>query len=92
VTKSLRSEYDHLMLQLHDAMKADIRYQAEAPQQTFAFRPASAWVCFSDQTVHAAISGQHMLEQTFHLPVDRQYNWQASPLAILTRLAGHPLI
>jgi hypothetical protein len=92
VTKSLRSEYDHLMLQMHDAMKADVRYQAEAPQQTFAFRPGSAWVCFSDQTVHAAMSGQHMLEQTFHLPVDRQYNRQASPLATLTRLAGHPLI
>jgi hypothetical protein len=38
------------------------------------------------------MSGQHMLEQTFHLPVERQYAPAASPLAILTRLAGHPLI
>jgi len=92
ITKSLRTGYDHLMLQLHDAMKADLRYQREAPQETFAFPPGAAWVCFSDQTVHAAMSGQHMLEQTFHLPVDRQYNRQASPLAILTRLCGRPLI
>jgi hypothetical protein len=92
VTKSLRSEYDHLMLQLHDLMKYDARYQAEAPQETVAFPPGSTWVCFSDQTLHAAISGQHMIERTFHLPVASQYNEQASPLAILTRLAGHPLI
>jgi len=92
VTKSVRSEYDHLMLQLHDLMKADQRYQAEAPQQTVAFAPGSTWVCFSDQTVHAAMSGQHMIEQTFHLPVASQYNREASPLAILTRLAGRPLI
>ena len=92
ITKSLRTEYDHVMLQLHDGMKADLRYQREAPQQTFAFPPGSAWVCFSDQTLHAVMSGQHMLEQTFHLPVDRQYNQEASPLAILTRLRGRPLI
>ena len=92
VTKSLRSEYDHLMLQMHDRMKADERYQQECPQQTVAFPSGSTWVCFSDHTVHAAMSGQHMLEQTFHLPVARQYAPSASPLAILTRLSGHALI
>ena len=92
ITKSLRSEYDHLMLQLHDAMKSDDRYQREAPQQAMDFPPGTAWVCFSDQTAHAAMSGQHMLEQTFHLPVDRQYNREASPLGLLTALAGHSLI
>jgi hypothetical protein len=92
VTKSLRSEYDHLMLQLHDLMKADDTYQRESPQKLMPFPPGSTWVCFSDHTVHAAMSGQYMMEQTFHLPVDRQYNPQASPLAILTRLAGHPLV
>ena len=91
VTKSLRSEYDHLMLQLHDRMKADERYQREAPQLTFHFPPGSTWVCFSDHTVHAAMAGQHMLEQTFHLPVAHQSDPSASPLAILTRLAGRPL-
>jgi hypothetical protein len=92
VTKSLRSEYDHLMLQMHDRMKADEPYQREGAQQTVAFPSGSTWICFSDQTVHAAMVGQHMLEQTFHLPVDRQYAPDASPLAILTRLAGHPLV
>lgn len=91
VTKSFRSEYDHFMLQLHDLMKADEAYQRDCPQVTMPFPTGSTWVCFSDQAVHAAMSGQYMLEQTFHLPVARQYDVQASPLAILTRLAGRPL-
>jgi hypothetical protein len=91
VTKSLRSEYDHLMLQLHDRMKADEAYQREAPQESFGFPAGSTWVCFSDQTVHAAMAGQYLLEQTLHLPVERQRDVAASPLAILTRLAGRPL-
>ena len=92
VTKSLRSEYDHLMLQLHDGMKSDLDYQKNAPQQTVPFAPGSVWVCFSDQTSHAVESGQYMLEQTLHLPAARQYNPDASPLAILRRLTGRPLV
>ncbi|KAF1047768.1 Kdo hydroxylase family protein [Xylophilus sp.] len=92
VTKTLRSEYDHLMLQLHDGMKGDADYQANAPQQTMPFAAGSVWICFSDQTPHAVMAGQFMMEQTLHLPAERQYNVQSSPLAILTRLAGHPLV
>lgn len=92
VTKSLRSEYDHLMLQLHDGMKSDMAYQKDAPQVTMPFPPGSVWVCFSDQASHAVMSGQYMMEQTFHLPVARQYDPDSSPLAILTRLTGRPLI
>ena len=92
VTKSLRSEYDHLMLQLHDGMKADLDYQRTARQVTMPFPAGSVWVCFSDQTSHAVMSGQYMLEQTLHLPVARQYDPDASPLAILTRLMGRKLI
>jgi hypothetical protein len=92
VTKSLRSEYDHLMLQLHDGMKSDLAYQKDAPQVTMPFPPGSVWVCFSDQASHAVMAGQYMLEQTLHLPVAQQYDPQASPLAILTRLTGRQLI
>jgi hypothetical protein len=92
VTKSLRSEYDHLMLQLHDAMKADLDYQKNAPQVTFGFPPGCAWVCFSDQASHSVMSGQYMLEHTLLLPPMQQYDKEASPLAILTRLQGHALI
>ena len=33
-----------------------------------------------------------MVEQTLHLPPGREANPQASPLAILTRLWGRPLV
>jgi hypothetical protein len=92
VTKSFRSEYDHLMLQLHDGMKADLDYQKNAQQETVPFPAGSVWVCFSDQTSHAVMSGQYMLEQTLHLPAARQYNPDSSPLAILSRLTGRTLV
>ena len=92
ITKSLRSEYDHLMLQLHDGMKADLDYQQDAQQTTIAFPPGSSWICFSDQASHAVMSGQFMLEQTLHLPALAQYDRDASPLAILSRLTGRALI
>jgi hypothetical protein len=92
VTKSLRTEYDHLMLQLHDAMKSDLDYQKNAPQETFGFPPGCAWVCFSDQASHSVMSGQYMLEHTLLLSPMQQYDKDASPLAILTRLRGHALV
>lgn len=92
VTKSLRSEYDHIMLQLHDAMKSDLDYQKNAPQVTFNFPPGCAWVCFSDQTSHAVMAGQYMMEHTLQLSPMHQYDKDASPLAILTRMRGHALV
>ena len=92
VTKSLRSEYDHLMLQLHDGMKFDESYQKSGAQVTVPFAAGSVWVCYSDQATHAVMSGQFMMEQTLHLPPGREANPQASPLAILTRLMGRPLV
>lgn len=91
ITKSLRSEYDHLMLKLHDAMKSDGEYQKNSPQVSVPFPPGSVWVCFSDQASHAVMSGQYMMEQTFHLPVAEQYQPACSPLAILRRLTGGEL-
>jgi hypothetical protein len=92
VTKSLRSEYDHLMLQLHDGMKSDLDYQKNAPQVTFGFPPGCAWVCFSDQASHAVMAGQYMMEHTLQLSPMHQYDKDASPLAILTRMQGHALV
>lgn len=91
VTKSRRTEYDHLMLQLHDGMKSDADYQRTGPQITQPFPPGSTWVCYSDQTPHAVMSGQFMMEQTLHLPAEAQVDPTASPLAILERQLGRKL-
>lgn len=91
VTKGLRSEYDHYMLHLHDAMKRDLDYQRNCDQETIRFPAGSAWACFTDQVSHAAMSGQHQFEQTFTLPADAQFNPATTPLAVLEKLAGRQL-
>ena len=65
ITKRRRTEYDHVMLQLHDRAKADVGFQWSSPQARVDFAPGATWGCFSDQVLHAAVDGQHMLEQTF---------------------------
>ncbi len=91
ITKTLRTEYDHLMVQLHDAMKLDLDYQRSARQQTVEFASGAVWVCFSDQTSHAVMAGQYLLEQTLLLPPGCQYDVSASPLAVLERLTARTL-
>jgi len=92
VTKGRRSEYDHLMLGLHDCAKADLEYQRTSEQREVRFAPGTTWICFSDQVMHAAISGQFMLEQTIHLPVAALYDRERSPLATLERITGRLLV
>ena len=91
-TKSLRSEYDHYMLQLHDLMKIDDAYQKNGTQVTRPFPPGCLWVCYSDQATHAVMSGQFMMEQTLYLPPGKEVDPQSSPLAILTRIFDRPLV
>ena len=92
VTKTHRSPYDALMLQLHDRMKADTDYQAGAPQTSFAFPAGTTWVAFTDQVSHAAMAGQYQLEQTFLLPVDAMLDGERSPLRVLERLKERALV
>ncbi len=91
ITKSLRSRYDCLMLGMHDAMKHDHAYQTRGSHLVFGFPTGSTWVCFSDQTAHAALSGQFMLEQTLMLPPAWQYFPERAPLRVLERLSGRAL-
>ena len=91
LTKSRRTPYDHYMLQLHDAMKADLAYQAQVARHTHAFAPGQSWIVFSDAVSHAALSGQHALEQTWLLPVHAMAVPVKSPLAILERQLGRSL-
>ncbi len=92
ITKRYRSHYDHLMLQMHDRMKESADYQTNGEQASVAFPSGSTWICFSDQTPHAAMSGQYMLEQTYLLPVNAMANPQHSPLNVLQQLTQKTLI
>ena len=92
LTKTARSPYDALMLQLHDRMKEDTSYQQRASQTAFDFPSGAAWMAFTDQVSHAAMAGQYQLEQTFLLPVDAMLDERQSPLRILERLKGRALV
>lgn len=92
ITKTRRSHYDHLMLQLHDTMKADRQYQQHGPQLALEFPPGSGWICFSDQTPHAAMGGQFLLEQTFMISPESMRYPERAPLKVLESLVRQPLV
>jgi len=91
ITKTARSAYDALMLQLHDRMKADEEFQARTLQTAVDFPAGSTWMAFTDQVSHAAMAGQYQLEQTFLLPISAMSEPDRSPLRILERLKGRRL-
>jgi hypothetical protein len=91
LTKGRRRDYDHYMLALHDAMKRDAAYQREGISEELAFRAGASWIVFTDQLPHAAVSGRHALEQTFHLDPAQMKHPERSPLRVLEGLAGRRL-
>jgi len=91
ITKTARSRYDSLMLQLHDRMKADSAFQSNSPQATVDFPAGSTWMAFTDQVSHAAMAGQHQLEQTFLLPLAAMREPERSPLRVLERIKHRQL-
>jgi hypothetical protein len=84
-TKTLRTEYDHYMLHLHDQMKMDNSYQNHVQKETIEFPAYSTWIVFTDSVSHAALSGSHLLEQTFYLDVNQMKEPKLAPFSILNR-------
>lgn len=92
ITKSYRTKYDHYMLQIHDRMKMDEEYQRNVINTEIRLPANSTWIVQTDHVSHAVMSGQHMLEQTFYLPVSAMKNQDLSPLKILERLTDQKLV
>jgi hypothetical protein len=86
-----RSPYDNFMHRCHNAMKEDSNFQANCPKQRWEFPPGSNWMVFTDCVSHAVLEGQYALEQTFLISRSAMVEPERSPLAILERIAGHPL-
>jgi hypothetical protein len=91
LTKTVQSEYDFVMLKLHDAMKADDNYQQSVGQTPVEFQPGTTWICYADSVSHAALSGQHQFEQTVQIPLGAMLDTDKSPLRILERLSQRAL-
>jgi hypothetical protein len=92
LTKGRRTKYDQAMLDLHDLAKLDDRYQERAPKRRIAFPAGAMWVVYTDSVLHAALAGQHALEQTFLLPIEAMRDEARAPVRILERITGRALI
>jgi len=92
LTKGRRTKYDQAMLDLHDLAKLDDRYQERAPKRRLAFPAGAMWVVYTDSVLHAALAGQHALEQTFLLPIEAMRDQARAPVRILERITGRALI
>lgn len=91
-TRGVRSAYDNLMLGLHDMAKLDDNYQHDTAHTEIAFPAGSTWLCFTDQVMHAALAGQFVLEQTFHLDIDVMDESSKAPIKVLERMTGRLLV
>ncbi len=90
-TRGLRTPYDNLMLGLHDTAKLDMSYQNATTKTEIAFPPGTTWLCYTDQVMHAALSGQFVLEQTFHLDIGAMADPDRAPIRVLEKMTGRAL-
>ncbi len=91
ITKTYCTEYDYIMLNMHNKMKADMRYQRTAVQGEIHFEPGNTWIVQTDHVSHAALAGQFLLEQTFYLPVEAMQDPELSPLRVLEKIKNKKL-
>ena len=91
ITKGRRSPYDHIMLGLHDQAKLDDGYQQSSPKTRVELPANTTWIVFTDLVMHAVLSGQYLLEQTFYLPPAAMQDEARSPLRRLERVYGQAL-
>jgi hypothetical protein len=86
-----RPPYDQFMLRFHHWMKESETFQRSCPKDRWEFPPNTSWMCFTDTTSHACLSGQFALEQTFIVRLNSLYVPEKAPISILERMAGFPL-
>jgi hypothetical protein len=87
-----RTPYDSFMMELHNTMKEDERFQRECRKESFQFPAGSSWMVYTETVPHSVLAGQYALEQTFLVRPEAMVTPGSSPLAILEKMAGAPLI
>ena len=92
ITLPDRSPYDEFMLRFHHHLKSDGEFQRTGRLDTSAFPPGSTWISFTDQVVHAVVSGQYALEQTCIVPLAALLLPELAPVSVLERIADRALV
>ncbi len=87
-----RTRYDAFMMDLHNTMKEDERFQRECRKESFQFPAGSSWMVYTETVPHSVQAGQYALEQTFLVRPEATVTPESSPLAILEKMAGERLV
>jgi hypothetical protein len=87
-----RSPYDDFMMRFHNFLKENARFQAECAKHPWKFPSGSSWMVYTDTVPHAVLAGQYALEQTFLVKPEALVAPEHSPLKVLERIAGAPLV
>jgi hypothetical protein len=86
------SAYDRFMLNFHDFLKEKTDFQENCKKIPLEFPPGSTWICFTDSVPHAVLGGQYALEQTFIISLNSLVHPEQSPVRVLEKIAGTPLL
>jgi 3-deoxy-D-manno-oct-2-ulosonic acid (Kdo) hydroxylase len=86
------SAYDRFMLNFHDFLKEKTDFQENCEKIPLEFPPGSTWICFTDSVAHAVLGGQYALEQTFIISLGSLVHPEQSPVRVLEKIAGAPLL
>jgi hypothetical protein len=87
-----RSPYDDFMMRFHNFLKENASFQAGCVKHPWKFPSGSSWMVYTDTVPHAVLAGQYALEQTFLVKPEALVAPEHSPLKVLERIAGAPLI
>jgi len=80
---STRPAYDRWMMQFHNHLKENRRFQERGLKNRWEFPPGSSWLVYTDFVSHAVLSGQYALEQTFLIDQTHQVMPEKAPINLL---------
>ncbi len=81
------SPYDRAMKRVHDTLKEDDAFQSSDTIERLEFEPGSSWCCFSDLVSHGVISGQHVLVNTYYVPLAACVRPELAPFNVMSHAA-----
>lgn len=80
------SPYDRAMRRLHNYMKDSPEFQrSDDGARIVDFPPMSSWMVLTDMVGHSCIEGQHMLSDTFLIPLKNCLRADYTPYRLLQR-------
>jgi len=80
------SPYDAWMLNFHNFLKENERFQSTARKDHWEFPPNSSWIVFTDMVSHSVLEGQYALEQTFIVSQNDLVCPEKAPINLLRKI------